>query len=143
MHLRRRQLPWSSLPATIQLIAKKPPTSLPGALQKLTPLLVQSRAKNNRFDASISRRRVLPPLLLLQPQPNMESDPEIETGYVAGTHLTPRKRKFLTGMRAGGATAREISSQTKIPLQTIRDTLALDSIRDNGHSQCSESRHRI
>jgi hypothetical protein len=64
----------------------------------------------------------------------MDSDPEIDIGYVSGKHLSPQKRRFLVGMHTGGSTAREISAKTKIPLQTIRDTIKLDPLRDNGVS---------
>jgi hypothetical protein len=60
--------------------------------------------------------------------------PEIDLGYRPGTQLTPSKRNKIVGMRLGGYTPQEIASATKIPLQTIRNTISLDPIRYKGYS---------
>jgi hypothetical protein len=64
----------------------------------------------------------------------MDPPPQFDTGYVPGTHLTPRKRRYITGLHHGSLTPAEISSSTKIPLQTIRNTINFNPIRFKGES---------
>jgi hypothetical protein len=56
----------------------------------------------------------------------MPSSPEIGLGCQPGSHLTPSKRNKIVGMSLAGATPKEISSATRIPLQTIRNTITLN-----------------
>jgi hypothetical protein len=72
----------------------------------------------------------------------MSSLPEINLGYVPGIHLTSSKRKTIIGMSLGGATPKDISSVTRIPLQTVRDTIILDPLRLKGKSLPGRGMHK-
>ena len=50
------------------------------------------------------------------PHHAMPSSPEIDLGYQAGSHLTSLKRNKIVGTSLMGATLKEISSATIIPL---------------------------
>jgi hypothetical protein len=63
-----------------------------------------------------SRLRVSLPFLLSLPHNAMPSLPEIDLGYQPGSYLTPLKRNKIIGISLAGATLKEISSVTRIPL---------------------------
>jgi hypothetical protein len=52
--------------------------------------------------------------------------------FQLGSYLTPSKRNKIIGISLARITPKDISSVTKIPLQTIRNTIILNPKRSKG-----------